>query len=127
MSEKDESEKCASPQDMTKDELQAEMEKIVEDLKGGKEEKAGSHDEIGATSIKSATLNMATQMSFRVITFLLNDFVLRHISRDVMGLINVRLNLLDDTILFLSREAFRLACIGHKGVYTARVLILYRY
>jgi len=114
MSEKDESEKCASPQDMTKDELQAEMEKIVDDLKGGKEEKAGSHDEIGATSIKSATLNMATQMSFRVITFLLNAFVLRHISRDVMGLINVRLNLLDDTILFLSREAFRLACIGHK-------------
>ena len=35
--------------------------------------------------------------------------------RDVMGLINVRLNLLDDTILFLSREAFRLACIGHRG------------
>ena len=113
---------------MTKDELQAEMEKIVEDLKGGKEEKVDSHDdEIGATSIKAATLNMATQMGFRVITFLLNAFVLRHISRDVMGLINVRLNLLDDTILFLSREAFRLACIGHKGVYTARVLILYRY
>ena len=32
-----------------------------------------------------------------------------------MGLINVRLNLLDDTILFLSREAFRLACLGHRG------------
>jgi hypothetical protein len=32
-----------------------------------------------------------------------------------MGLINVRLNLLDDTILFLSREGFRLACLSHTG------------
>ena len=36
-------------------------------------------------------------------------------ARDVMGLINVRLNLLDDTILFLSREGFRLACLSHTG------------
>ena len=36
-------------------------------------------------------------------------------AREVMGLINVRLNLLDDTILFLSREGFRLACLSHTG------------
>ncbi|XP_023334103.1 protein RFT1 homolog isoform X2 [Eurytemora carolleeae] len=70
---------------------------------------------LGDSSVRSATFNMITQISFRVITFILNAFVLRHISRDVMGLINVRLNLLDDTILFLSREAFRLACLGHRG------------
>ena len=109
---------ASSPKDMSADELKAEMEKIVEDLKATKSKGNDSINDdadIGSSSIKSATLNMITQMSFRVITFLLNAFVLRNISRDVMGLINVRLNLLDDTILFLSREAFRLACIGHKG------------
>ena len=53
------------------------------------------------------------QVAFRLITFAMNAFVLRHISRDVLGLINVRLNLLDDTIMFLSKECFRLACLGH--------------
>ena len=54
-------------------------------------------------------------MAFRMITFAMNAFVLRHISRDVLGLVNVRLNLLDDTILFLSREGFRsiyLICVN---------------
>ena len=45
----------------------------------------------------------------------MNAWVLRHISREVLGLVNVRLNLLDDTIMFLSKEGFRLACLGHKG------------
>ena len=53
------------------------------------------------------------QVAFRLITFAMNAFVLRHISRDVLGLINVRLNLLDDTIMFLSKECFRLACLSH--------------
>jgi len=68
-----------------------------------------------ASSLKSASLNMITQVIFRLITFAMNAFVLRHISRDVLGLVNVRLNLLDDTIMFLSKEGFRLACLGHKG------------
>jgi len=70
---------------------------------------------IVTSSLKSASLNIITQVMFRLITFAINAFVLRHISRDVLGLINVRLNLLDDTIMFLSKEGFRLACIGHKG------------
>jgi len=107
-----------SCKNMTKEEVEEEMRKVVDDLKQGmgeKKAKEESREGIGSSSVKAATLNMITQISFRVITFLLNAFVLRHISRDVMGLINVRLNLLDDTILFLSREAFRLACIGHRG------------
>ena len=58
-------------------------------------------------------LLLICQVFFRLITFAMNAFVLRHISRDVLGLINVRLNLLDDTIMFLSKECFRLACLGH--------------
>jgi len=68
-----------------------------------------------SSSLKSASLNMLTQVVFRLVTFAMNAFVLRHISRDVLGLVNVRLNLLDDTIMFLSKEGFRLACLGHKG------------
>eukprot|EP00092_Neocalanus_flemingeri_P000129 GFUD01000133.1.p1 GENE.GFUD01000133.1~~GFUD01000133.1.p1 ORF type:complete len:563 (-),score=160.13 GFUD01000133.1:138-1826(-) len=68
-----------------------------------------------SSSLKSASLNIVTQVMFRLVTFSMNAFVLRHISRDVLGLVNVRLNLLDDTIMFLSKEGFRLACLGHKG------------
>ena len=57
----------------------------------------------------------SAQVAFRVVTFAMNAWVLRHISREVLGLVNVRLNLLDDTIMFLSKEGFRLACLGHKG------------
>jgi len=68
-----------------------------------------------SSSLRSASWNMITQVMFRLVTFAMNAFVLRHISRDVLGLVNVRLNLLDDTIMFLSKEGFRLACLGHKG------------
>ena len=66
------------------------------------------------SSLKAASLNMMTQVIFRLVTFFMNAFVLRYISRDVLGLIYVRLNLLDDTIIFLRTEGFRLAGLGHK-------------
>ena len=54
------------------------------------------------SSLKAASLNMMTQVFFRLITFIMNAYVLRHISPDILGVIYVRLNLLDDTIIFLS-------------------------
>ncbi|CAB4056670.1 GTPase-activating protein and VPS9 domain-containing protein 1 [Lepeophtheirus salmonis] len=63
-----------------------------------------------AQSIKATSLNILTSILFRIITFILNIFILRHTSKDVLGIVNVRFNLLDDTILFLSREAFRRSC-----------------
>ena len=66
------------------------------------------------SSLKAASLNMMTQVIFRLVTFFMNAYVLRFISRDVLGLIYVRLNLLDDTIIFLSTEGFRLAGLGHN-------------
>mgnify|MGYP001271334287 CR=1 FL=1 len=66
------------------------------------------------SSLKAASLNMMTQVIFRLVTFVMNAYVLRYISRDVLGLIYVRLNLLDDTIIFLSTEGFRLAGLGHN-------------
>ena len=54
-------------------------------------------------SVRSAVLNILLAVILRVITFGLNAFILRRVSTDILGLVNVRLTLLDDTILFLSR------------------------
>lgn len=64
------------------------------------------------SSIVAAFLNSTVAILLRCITFLLNAFVLRHVSGDVLGVINVRLLLYVDTILFVSREAIRKACLN---------------
>ena len=58
---------------------------------------------IASGSVKAAVLNMAMAVTLRVVTFGLNAFVLRRVSTEILGLVNVRLTLLDDTMLFLSR------------------------
>jgi oligosaccharide translocation protein RFT1 len=62
-------------------------------------------------SLRGAGLNVAVSVLVRVFTFAANGFILRFVARDVLGLINVRLLLLFDTVLFLSREAFRKSCL----------------
>ncbi|KAG8226244.1 hypothetical protein J437_LFUL006346 [Ladona fulva] len=64
------------------------------------------------SSIKNATFNILFQILFRVITFVTNAVVLRHISHDVVGIMNVRLLLLESTLLYLCREPFRRACLS---------------
>lgn len=63
------------------------------------------------SSLLAAFLNALVAICLRGITFAINAFILRHISHDVLGIINVRLLLLVDTIIFISREAFRKACL----------------
>jgi len=74
-----------------------------------------SSAELGAGCVKSTMYNMIVQVMLRVTTFLLNAFILNRVDREILGLINIRLTLLGDTIIFLSREAFRLACQGHNA------------
>lgn len=62
----------------------------------------------------SATYNILLQLSMRILTFVLNAFILRFISREVLGIINVRLLLLYTTLQFLNRESFRRACLSSK-------------
>lgn len=52
-------------------------------------------------------LNLVCKVFFRLLHFLLNGLVLRHVDVKLIGIANVRLQLLYTTILFLSREAFR--------------------
>lgn len=63
------------------------------------------------SSLQSAYFNIIFQVIFRFVTFGLHAFVLRHVTQSVVGVMNVRLLLLESTILFLSREAFRRACL----------------
>ncbi|KAI0219479.1 hypothetical protein LSAT2_028984 [Lamellibrachia satsuma] len=65
-----------------------------------------------ASAATSASYNMALQLMFRLVTFVLNAFVLRYISRELLGVVNVRLTLLYSSTLFLTREAFRRACLS---------------
>ncbi|XP_061583601.1 protein RFT1 homolog [Cololabis saira] len=63
-----------------------------------------------------ASYNVLIQVMFRVLTFLLNAFTLRFVSKELIGVVNVRLTLLYSTLVFLSREAFRRACLsGESG------------
>jgi len=64
---------------------------------------------------QSASYNMILQLTFRLLTFVLNAFTLHYVSRDMLGVVNVRLLLLYTTILFLAREAFRRACLSKSA------------
>ncbi|XP_061746629.1 protein RFT1 homolog [Nerophis ophidion] len=72
-----------------------------------------------------ASYNVLLQVMFRVLTFLLNAFTLRFVSKELIGLVNVRLTLLYSTLVFLSREAFRRACLsgGTGGKHNWRQLV----
>ncbi|XP_017493994.1 PREDICTED: protein RFT1 homolog [Rhagoletis zephyria] len=61
------------------------------------------------SSLLSAAFSIVFQMICRVLTFAINAFIVRNVGREVLGIMNVRLLLLESTLLFLSREAFNRA------------------
>ncbi|KAG7326306.1 hypothetical protein KOW79_009707 [Hemibagrus wyckioides] len=74
----------------------------------------GSEDVLKSASTL-ASYNVLLQVMFRVLTFFLNAFTLRFVSKELIGVVNVRLMLLYSTLVFLSREAFRRACLSGEG------------
>ncbi|XP_054751425.2 protein RFT1 homolog [Lytechinus pictus] len=70
-----------------------------------------------ASSARSASYNMVLQVMFRVVTFMLNAFIIKYgyVHEDMLGVVNVRLMLLYSTILFIAREAFRRACLSQSS------------
>uniref|UniRef100_A0A8C4XF20 Protein RFT1 homolog n=1 Tax=Erpetoichthys calabaricus TaxID=27687 RepID=A0A8C4XF20_ERPCA len=70
-----------------------------------------SKDVLNSTA-RLASYNVLLQVLFRVLTFVLNAFTLRFVSKEIIGVVNVRLTLLYSTVLFLAREAFRRACLS---------------
>ncbi|GMS97353.1 hypothetical protein PENTCL1PPCAC_19528 [Pristionchus entomophagus] len=55
--------------------------------------------------------NMSLQFVSRILSFGINMYLLRVVNSSVIGLVNVRLMLLYDTVLFLTREPMRKASI----------------
>ncbi|XP_062854204.1 protein RFT1 homolog [Trichomycterus rosablanca] len=74
----------------------------------------GSEDVLKSASAL-ASYNVLLQVMFRLLTFFLNAFTLRFVSKELIGVVNVRLMLLYSTLVFLSREAFRRACLSGEG------------
>lgn len=58
---------------------------------------------------KSISYNIILQITFRLISFILNSFLIHHVHTEFIGACNFRLTLLYTTIIFLSREPFRRA------------------
>lgn len=67
------------------------------------------------SSLENASFNIIFQILCRGVTFVLNAFVVRHVGQAVLGVINVRLLLLESMILFLSREPFMKACLTNTA------------
>lgn len=66
---------------------------------------------VGST-VRSASYNVILQVTFRILTFIMNGILLRYTTKDMIGIVNVRLMLLNQTIVFVAREAFRKACLS---------------
>ncbi|XP_055327373.1 protein RFT1 homolog [Paramacrobiotus metropolitanus] len=64
-------------------------------------------------TVTSTYYHIILQIFCKFLTFALNGLVLRYISKDLLGIVNVRLLLLHTTILFLCREGIRRATSGN--------------
>lgn len=64
-------------------------------------------DESVRKSLKFLPKLMLSQVAARVVTFVLNAILIRYVSRDSLGIINVRLLLIYTSVQFISREPFR--------------------
>jgi oligosaccharide translocation protein RFT1 len=62
-----------------------------------------------SASARGASYLILLQLFTRVLTFTFNQLVLRHTSPQIFGFATIQLELLSSTLLFLSREGFRIA------------------
>lgn len=73
---------------------------------------ADGKDALVGSTVRSASYNVVLQVTFRILTFVMNGILLRYTTKDMIGIVNVRLMLLNQTIVFVAREAFRKACLS---------------
>ncbi|KAJ3100151.1 Oligosaccharide translocation protein rft1 [Phlyctochytrium bullatum] len=64
-----------------------------------------------AASMKGAIQLLMLQVWSRMSTFAINQVALRFITREVLGIVALEMELLSSTILFLSRESIRMALL----------------
>ena len=73
---------------------------------------ADEKDSLVGSTVRSASYNVILQVTFRILTFIMNGILLRYTTKDMIGIVNVRLMLLNQTVVFVAREAFRKACLS---------------
>ncbi|ALC48783.1 CG3149 [Drosophila busckii] len=66
------------------------------------------------SSLLGAGFSIIFQILCRILTFSINAYIVRNVGREVLGIMNVRLLLLESTLLFLSREAINRAALSAK-------------
>lgn len=76
---------------------------------------ADEKDTLVRSTVRSASYNVVLQVTFRILTFIMNGVLLRYTTKDMIGIVNVRLMLLNQTIVFVAREAFRKACLSRTS------------
>jgi oligosaccharide translocation protein RFT1 len=74
-----------------------------------------SSENVLGASARGATYLILLQLFTRLLTFTFNHLILRHTSPSIFGLATIQLDLLASTILFLSREGFRVSLQRHPG------------
>ncbi|CAG9831651.1 unnamed protein product [Diabrotica balteata] len=67
------------------------------------------------SSVENASFSIIFQVFFRCITFVLNAYIIRTVGQEILGIMNVRLLLLESTILFLSKEPILKACLTNTS------------
>ncbi|GAC98597.1 nuclear division Rft1 protein [Pseudozyma hubeiensis SY62] len=75
---------------------------------------AEHQDPAASAASSSASTLILLQISSRLLTFVLNQLLVRLVSPSVFGLANIQLELLISTILFVSRDAFRTILIRNE-------------
>ncbi|OUM60495.1 hypothetical protein PIROE2DRAFT_13734 [Piromyces sp. E2] len=68
-----------------------------------------------ASSFTGTIYLFLLQLFSRSITFILNQILLRFTSAKVLGIVNIKLELILETILFISREGIRMALLRSKS------------
>jgi oligosaccharide translocation protein RFT1 len=72
-----------------------------------------------SASARIASYLIVLQLFTRIVTFTFNQLILRHTTPAIFGFATIQLELLSSTILFLSREGFRIALLRDQDVNTA--------
>ncbi|KAJ3220367.1 Oligosaccharide translocation protein rft1 [Dinochytrium kinnereticum] len=80
-------------------------------MKGGRVTDGENSTKNLSASIKGAVQLLLLQIWSRMSTFILNQIALRFITREVLGIVALEMELLSSTILFLSRESIRMALL----------------
>src|SRR3981189_455628 len=90
-----------------------------------KEDAASTSESVLGASARGASYLILLQLFTRLLTFTFNQLILRHTTPATFGFATIQLELLSSTILFLSREGFRIALQRSPGELQRTVNLAY--